>query len=275
MQLVLGRINAARLRASAVADAILRRPQGAREHEPCPGKGFRRRVRARWDHLRMQASSARPGERDPLAVVIAELKRLAGDGPVPAVALTDKPRSSALPARPCRPARIEIRRKIVADGPSDTCRGEIAHEYAHVFRPDTWRHFGFSLLSTEIGIVGLAAWLIGVIGPWFDPAHRARAPLYLGFLLAGMLLICAGVYCSAWASHRRELRADALAAELLGDAGPVLAMLDDFQAKHEELGRMARLCGLLTHPSPARRRRELLGAGVERSSARALREAVR
>ena len=101
--------------------------------------------------------------------------------------------------------------------------------------------------------MGLAAWLTGVIGPWFDPAHRAHAPLYLGFWLAGMLLICAGVTGSAWASHRREFRADALAAELLSDAGPVLAMLDDFQARQEQLGRMARLCGLLTHPSPARR----------------------
>jgi Zn-dependent protease with chaperone function len=215
------------------------------------------------------------GERDPLAVVAAEPKRLAGDGAVPAVALTDKPRSTAYPARPWRPARIEIRREIAARGPSDALRGEVAHEYAHVFRPDTWRHFVFSLLATEIGAVGLTAWLIGVVGPWFDPAHRAHAPLYLGFWLAGMLLICAGVYGGPWASHRRELRANAMAAELLGDAGPALAMLDDCHARHEQFGRMARLCGLLTHPSPARRRRELLGAGVERSSACALREAVR
>lgn len=90
-----------------------------------------------------------------------------------------------------------------------------------------------------------------------------------------MLLICVGMYCSGWASHRRELRADALAAELLGDAGPVLAMLDDCQARHEQFGRMARVCGLLTHPSPTRRRRELLGAGVERASARTLEEVVR
>lgn len=40
--------------------------------------------------------------------------------------------------------------------------GEVAHEYAHVRRSDTWRHFVFSLLATEIGAVGLTAWLIGV-----------------------------------------------------------------------------------------------------------------
>ena len=223
----------------------------------------------------MPTSSARPGERDPLAVVTAELKRLADDGPVPAVALTDKRRSTAYPARPWRPARIEIRREIADRGPSDALCGEVAHEYAHVFRPDTWRHFGFAVLSIEIGAVGLAAWLTGIVGPWFDPAQRAHGPLYLGLWLAGMLLIGAGVSCSARASHRREPSADALAAELLGDAGPVLAFLDGFQAMHEQLGRMARPCGLLTHPSPARRRRELLGDGVERSSARAAREAAR
>jgi Zn-dependent protease with chaperone function len=75
----------------------------------------------------------------------------------------------------------------------------------------------------------------------------------------GMVLICAALYCNAWVSRRRELRADALAAKLLGDFAPVLAMLDDCQAKHERLGRMARLSGLFTHPSPTRRRHELLG----------------
>lgn len=129
----------------------------------------------------MQASSAHSGECDPLAVVTAALKRLASDGPLPTVAVTDKPRSTACPGRPWRPARIEIRREIAARGPSDALRGEIAHEYAHVLRPDTWRHYALALLATEIGAVGLTAWLIGVIGPWLDPAHRARAPLYLGF----------------------------------------------------------------------------------------------
>jgi Zn-dependent protease with chaperone function len=223
----------------------------------------------------MQSSSARLGERDPLAVVTVELERLRGEDPTPAVALTDKPRSTAYPARPWRPARMEIRREMAARGPTDALRGEIAHEYAHVLRPDTWRHLFFTLLSTEIGAIGVAAWLIGAVGPWLDPAHRAHAALYLAFSLAGMLLICAGVYCSARASHRRELHADALAAELLGEAGPVLAMLAESAARHEQFGRMARFCALLTHPSPARRRRELLGATGERGSARPRRAVAR
>jgi hypothetical protein len=216
------------------------------------------------------------GERDSLAIVIAELKRLAGDCPLPAVALTDTPRSTAHPVRPWRPAgpRPATRSRPVA--PQTRCAGKVAHEYAHVFRPDTWRHFVFSLLSTEIGAVGLTAWLIGVVGPWFDPAHRARAPLYLGFWLAGMLLICASVYCSARAAHRRELRAGRAGGRAAGEC-PVRCSRCSTTARRgtSSSGRMARPCALLTHPSPSRRQRELLGAGVERSSVRALREAVR
>ena len=213
-----------------------------------------------------------PGEPDPLATVTAELERLACDRPVPAVALTDRPHSTAHLARPWRPARIEIRREIAGHGRTAALRGELAHEYAHVLRPDAWRHFARSLLATEIGALGLILWLTGVIAPWLD---RTQSPLWLGFWFAGTVLMCAGIRCSAWPSHRRELRADALAAELLGDNGPVLAMLDGCQARHEQLGRSARLCSLLTHPSPSRRRRELLRAGAERGSARALSEAVR
>ena len=64
-------------------------------------------------------------------------------------------------------------------------------------------------------------------------------------------------------AHRRELRADALAAELLGDNGPVLGMVDGCQARHERLGRTACLSSLLTHPSPTRGRRGLLRADAE------------
>jgi Zn-dependent protease with chaperone function len=97
----------------------------------------------------------------------------------------------------------------------------------------------------------------------------------LGFWFAGTVLVCAGIRCSAWASHRRELRADALAAELLGDNGPVGAMVDGCQARHERLGRAARLSSLLTHPCPTRGRRSLLRADGEGGSAHALSEAVR
>ena len=109
-----------------------------------------------------------------------------------------------------------------------------------------------------------------MIAPWF-----AHSLLWLGFWFAGMVMIGTAMFGHAWISHCREFRADALAAELLGDTRPVLAMLDDCQAGYERLGRMARLSHLMTYPSPTRRRRELLGAGVEREAARALRDAVR
>ena len=66
---------------------------------------------------------------------------------MPAVALTNRERSTAYLARPWRPARIEIRREIEAHGRFDALRGELAH----VLRPDAWRHFALSLLATEIG----------------------------------------------------------------------------------------------------------------------------
>jgi Zn-dependent protease with chaperone function len=222
---------------------------------------------------RMQPPGPGCDDREPHAVVITELERLAGDRPHPIVTLTDRLRSTAYPARPWRPARLAIRRALAAGGPSDALRGEIAHEYAHVLRPDTWRHFALSLLAADLGAVGLVVWLTGVIAPWLDRAHSL---LWLGFWLAGTRLVCAALCCSAWVTHRRELRADALAAELLGDVGPVLAMLKDCQARHERLGQMARLSSLLTHPCPTRRRDVLLGiARAEGRSPRAPTEIAR
>ena len=84
-----------------------------------------------------------------------------------------------------------------------------------------------------------------MIAPWF-----AHSLLWLGFWFAGMVMIGTAMFGHAWISHCWEFRADALAAELLGDTRPVLAMLDDCQAGYERLGRMARLSHLMTYPSP-------------------------
>jgi Zn-dependent protease with chaperone function len=209
------------------------------------------------DDLAMQAAATTP---DPLELVVAELRGLAGDAPLPMVVLTDRAVSSARSRRPWRPASIAIRRELAHRGPSDALRGELAHEYAHILRPHTWQHLVFLLLGVELGSVGVVLFLAGVIAPWFDRPDRL---LWLGCWLLGIVLVCAGACCNAWASRRRELRADALAAALLGDSQPVFAFLDEMQARHVGIGRLGRLESLLTHPSPDRRRRELCAASSE------------
>ena len=82
----------------------------------------------------MYPPPAHLGEPDPLATVTAELERLAGGRALPMDALTDRARSTAHLARPWRPARIEIRREIEAQGRSDALRGERAHVLSADFR---------------------------------------------------------------------------------------------------------------------------------------------
>jgi Zn-dependent protease with chaperone function len=172
-------------------------------------------------------------------------------------------------ASPWRPPRIEIRLEIATQGRSSD---GLRSERAHVLRPDSRRYFARSLVATRSGPWTWRLWAHGRDRPVARPYALAGR---LGFWFAGTVLMSAGVCRSAWASHRRELRADALAAELLGDNGPVGAMLDGCQARHERLERAARLSSLPTHPCPTRRRRELLPADGEGGSARARSEAIR
>lgn len=71
-------------------------------------------------------------------------------------------------------------------------------------------------------------------------------------LLLGLALWWLATIC-----HRGELRADRTAAELLGSTAPVLAMIDHIHMGHVGRSRMNRLCSLLTHPSPTRRRQDI------------------
>lgn len=59
-------------------------------------------------------------------------------------------------------------------------------------------------------------------------------------------------------NHRAELRADARATQILGDVGPVLAMIDQVANDYEQFSRAQKLVGALTHPTPALRREALL-----------------
>lgn len=179
-----------------------------------------------------------PGERDPHAIGVAELERVAGDGPLPAVALAAEHR---VPRALGRPARVEIRREVRARGSSDVLRGDFAHEYAPVFRRGTWRHFvraavhrdrrrGFDRVADRRD------------PPWLHRAHRARArniSRFRSWACCWSAPACAAApglpTVESFASTRWRQK-------LLGDAGPVLTMLDGCQARHEQVGRMARLC---------------------------------
>jgi hypothetical protein len=97
----------------------------------------------------MRSQLADRDDLDPLGVVVAEFERLAGGAAIPVVVLTDRSRSTAYPVQPWRKARVAIRRVVAERGSSDALSGEVAHEYAHVLRPDTWRYFPVFLLSTE------------------------------------------------------------------------------------------------------------------------------
>jgi Zn-dependent protease with chaperone function len=154
------------------------------------------------------------------------------------------------------PARIEIRRALAARGPSDALRFEIVHEYAHFLEPDRWHGLALSPLVAGVGAAGLISWVAAVVGS--SVVHSQRL-LRVGLIVGSMLL---GAALCVWVRlcHRRELRADFLAAELLGGVGPGLVWFDEIQARHQRLGRMARLGSLFTHPSPTRRRQALLNA---------------
>jgi Nuclease-related domain len=103
-------------------------------------------------------------------------------------------------------------------------------------------------------------WLIGVIASWIDHDH---APLWLGLWFVGMVLLSAAACCHARISHRRELRADALVAKLLGDGGPVLAMLTTYKSCVSDREKCrAGVASSRTHPLAAARR-ELLSVAVD------------
>ena len=180
--------------------------------------------------------------------MIAELKQIAGDRPLPVVTLIDDHPQYVEAGGGC-PARIEIRRALAARGPSDALRFEIAHEYAHFLEPDRWHGLALSPLVAGVGAAGLISCVAAEVGSLVVHSQRL---LWVGLIVVGSMLLGAALYLWVRRSHRRELRADVLAAELLGGVGPGLVWLDETQARHQRLGRTARFGVLFTHPSPAR-----------------------
>ena len=102
----------------------------------------------------------------------------------------------------------------------EALRGEVAHDCSHTFKPPT---------ATVVVVVALAALLVAELATLMS-SHPPQRAISLGvsfFATAG------GHALILRLSQREELRADRKAAELLGSAGPVIAMLEQLpRARH-------------------------------------------
>jgi Zn-dependent protease with chaperone function len=197
------------------------------------------------------SDGVRPGDAERLRIVLEELRKLANGEPLPAVELTDALGSSA----DKRSQLVVISRRSIDNWPRTELSAVVAHEHSHVLDPDpTWRRAAFAALAGLLVIAGLVA-SVGAVAAAL--LHRPW-PLGLVSLPIGAAMFGGAAGCWARAFHVGELRADARAAELLGGPAPVLAWLDRMQHTHERLDRKGRLEALMTHPSPARRKRALV-----------------
>lgn len=152
-----------------------------------------------------------------------------------------------------RRARIEISRDAITAGWL-VLRGTLAHELAHVRDPLERRDRVLRLaVVTALGAPALGALMIY---PTLAPPGVSRS-LVVAVWFAGWPLLLATLAGAACVSHRRELRADRTAAQLLGDTAPVLAMIDRVPPVMAAYSTVGRLHARLTHPDPARRRRAL------------------
>jgi len=173
--------------------------------------------------------------------------------------VSDKAISHAAAANRGRRARIWISRAaIVASG--EVLLGTLAHEIAHVLDPHDRKDRALS----RIGFCTLAApaAFALVIYPSIAEAQGAPRSFVFAAWFAGWIPFLAAIAWSSRISHRRELRADRTAAQLLGNAEPVLAMIDRNAAVEATYGPVDRLNARRTHPAPARRRRALLAEPI-------------
>ena len=194
------------------------------------------------------SDGVRPGDAERRRVVLEELRKLANGEPVPAVELTDALDSSA----DKRSQLVVISRRSIDNWPRTELSAVVAHEHSHVRDPDpTWRRTAFAVLAGPLVIAGLVASGGAVAAALL---HRPW-PLGLLSLPIGAAMFGGAACCWARAFHVGELWADARAAELLGGPAPVLAWLDRIQQTYERLDRKDRMDALMTHPSPARRKR--------------------
>jgi Zn-dependent protease with chaperone function len=178
--------------------------------------------------------------------LVDELDTRRGIAARPAIALTDEPTSSARHGSRRRQPSIRISRAHAAGDP-DILRGVVAHEYAHAIDGRAWR----DIIVTLVGLFTAALVPFAV----YTYAHLSGQHTWTSALVSPGLAVAA---CwLALISHRRELRADRAAAELLGDPRPVRAMIAQAQSRHAQFARYVRLLAWLSHPAPRRRDRAL------------------
>lgn len=107
-----------------------------------------------------------------------------------------------------------------------------------------------SPLVAGVGAAGLISCVAARVGS--SVVHSQRL-LWVGLIVVGSMLLGAALYLWVRRSHRRELRADVLAAELLGGHGPGLVWLDSSQASAPRANGAFR-CAVYTalpHPPPS------------------------
>ncbi|MGO9899920.1 MAG: M48 family metalloprotease [Solirubrobacteraceae bacterium] len=183
----------------------------------CAGAVLTIRDLAREIADRRAGSRPHPGDDERLERIWSYLRPLLVPGrPIPTVALGDGPTSRAVGLHPGRRPRLVFRRGLLEQPSVEVVLGEVAHEYAHTFKPPTM-------------LVVLAAWLLLVVGELVALAVSfwSDAPLLGNPFVALLAFSGVGGYAlMARLSQREELRADRHAAELLGSARPVVAMLE-------------------------------------------------
>lgn len=143
-------------------------------------------------------------------------------------------------------ATIWIAREDADDPDPERLRGLLGHEYAHVI--DAHRRRDRALTSGAVVLAPLAM------------VAMPSAPQVLTAIVCAWCLALSVAFM-ACVSRRAEYRADAGAAELLGNPTPVVAMLQrgDADAKPAVATLVHRWMGALTHPAPERRIARLAG----------------
>ena len=178
-------------------------------------------VRTTTAEIAQQRTSRRPqeGDEERLERLWTQLRPLLAPGrPVPVVALADGPTSTAM-CWPGRRPRLVFRRTLLDEPSAEAMCGEVAHEYSHTFKPP------IAFIFLAILAVVLGAELVGSAMTWSPDAPLTNLLIPCIFASTG-----AGYAVNARLSQREELRADRQAAELLGSARPVIAMLEQLRA---------------------------------------------